>query len=80
MMKMMMDGQQSFRNIKKNLKIITKSFYLFWFLKVEKITFSKNEQIFFIIFGESEIITRFEDVLESRDTFFCNQIKRWKMQ
>ena len=51
MMKMMMDGQQSFRNIKKNLKIITKSFYLFWFLKVEKITFSKNEQIFFIIFG-----------------------------
>ena len=43
--------------------IITKSFYLFWFSKVEKIMSN--------FFLESEIITRFEDVWRVVIHFFA---------
>ena len=71
MMKMMMDGQQSFRNIKKFKDHNEKRLFILVFKGRKNYIY---EQIFFL---ESEIITRFEDVLESRET---NQIKRWKMQ
>ena len=69
-MKMMMDGQQSFRNI-KNFKDHNEKLL---FILVFK---GRKNYIYEQFFLESEIITRFEDVLESRET---NQIKRWKMQ
>ena len=71
MMKMMMDGQQSFRNIKNFKDHNEKRLFILVFKGRKNYIY---EQIFFL---ESEIITRFEDVLESRET---NQIKRWKMQ